>query len=165
MHITMTESGFQETGTMLSMIGDRGANLSPVFSDIADKMMAHERELFMSGGASVGRPWKVLDEATIKYKTRKGYAFPDKPLMGSLRLFESLTVRGHQDQILVITDTFLLYGSQVPYSEFLDSGTKDMDERHPIMFTVTQAREYAEDIQDYVFNNRRRRRRLFRRRR
>jgi len=153
MHINLTSTGLYALENTLRSTAERADDLSPVFQTIATKMIEHERQVFMTSGASVSRPWKVLEPETIAHKLRSGAPFPDKPLMNSLRLFNSLTVRDHPDMILEITDSFMRYGSKVPYVGFLDEGTEHMEARHPIMFTIADAREYYRDIQNYIFRN------------
>ena len=153
MHINLTADGMYAFESSLLKAAERGDDLKPVLEVIARKMILHEKRVFDTSGASVGRPWKVLDPETVAGKVKHGDPFPAKPLMGSLRLYHSLTQRGNPEMILRITDSFIQYGTSVPYAGFLDDGTEDMDKRRPIMFSMNQAQEYYRDIQNYIFNN------------
>lgn len=153
MHIGFTQQGLYASEREIEKIGDRADNLKPVLEIIAGRMMDHERTLFETAGASVGRPWRALEPGTIKIKQAKGDPFPERPLSSTLNLMQSLTVRGHPDMILEVTDSFIRYGTKVPYSGFHATGTKDMPERRPIMFTAGNAQEYYRAVQKYLIDN------------
>lgn len=152
MHINFTSTGLYALENMLTGPARRADRLKPAFEVIATRMMDHEEEVFETAGASVNKPWKVLDDNTIAAKRRAGHTFPERPLSATLRLKKSVTVREHEDMVLEITDTFLRFGTSVPYADYLQKGTRHMEERPFLVFTLANANEYWRIVQKYLFD-------------
>jgi hypothetical protein len=141
-------------------VGERADHLRPIFEDIVDKMMARERRLFETRGASGGTYWSPLKPSTIAGKgggtfhhRRAGRAsipYPDRPLWRYGDLVDSLSRRGHRDQILDFHDDGFEFGTKHEAAGFHDSGTSKMPRRPPLVIPANQAREYNKMIFDFI---------------
>src|SRR4051794_38640541 len=99
----------------IQVFGDRAEEMEPVLQRIADKILARERRLFETRGASGGRYWRPLKATTVERKIPGGYPYPMDPLRRSLRMEKSLSQRGARDQILDIDDEGIHLATTVPY--------------------------------------------------
>jgi len=135
----------------LTAYGERATHLEPVLYDIADKMMIAELRMFETRGATSGRYWSPLRGTTVKIKTKLGVPHIMDPLRRRGDLEESLTVEGAEYQILNVDDSRLEFGTEHPAAGYHTTGTKWMAARPPLIVTKKAAREYIEDIKDFVF--------------
>lgn len=60
--------------------------------EIAELLVRRVRARFAQGVSPDGKPWAGLLPSTIGRKKRKGYKYPNSPLRGSDRLYQSIKV-------------------------------------------------------------------------
>lgn len=125
--------------------GDRAVNASPAFRQIADDMMDWERELFDAQG---GGQWRPIKEATREAKARAD--LDPRVLHATLALRESLTERGDENQKLLITDDFLVFGSTLKQAAI----HQRQGVRRPLGFSELQKRSAIRTLQRFIVTGR-----------
>lgn len=140
----LTINGINALRSELLQPARNAVNMRPVLNDIMDDMVEHEKRLWDSEGASVGRPWEPREDGR------------SHPLMKrSRRLFRSLTNRtGSGEAVRTVTRSFLIFGTDVPYAIFHQKGTDRMPARIVQRFPLSKARQYNRMMQDYLFTTR-----------
>jgi hypothetical protein len=136
----------------IEVIAERADDLSPAFEEIAGKLLNRERRMFETHGASSGRYWAPLKPTTIKSKRAEGRPYPARPLWASGELMRSLSERGARYQILDISEDSFVFGTTHPSAEFHESGTRHMPRRPPVVIPAKHAKEYINDIKDWIFH-------------
>lgn len=112
--------------TMLKVGAKRGQETRTVMDRIVADMMLTEEKIFASQGRRGGGSWKKLKPSTVARKgtseilrtrgARRGYSkFPVDSL------FKSLTKVGSSYQVLNVTRTRILFGTDHPYAEVISS--------------------------------------------
>ena len=115
------------------------ADYSPAFERIATEYEKFHQKLFENETAPDGTGWAPLAASTIK---AKGH---DVILHETGRLGTSLFSRT-ADSIRDIDPTFLTFGEDVPYSAFLDVGTRRMPARPHVGLNEDMVDKTAEII-------------------
>jgi hypothetical protein len=64
----------------------------------------------------------------------------------------SLSERGARYQILDISEDSFVFGTTHPSAEFHESGTRHMPRRPPVVIPAKHAKEYINDIKDWIFH-------------
>lgn len=86
-----------------------------------------------------------------EYKKTKQKKKPNAPILvysGALR--DSVTGRGNEDTIRFIGKQSLVQGTRVPYSRYVQEGTKKMPERKYLFIDDAQSLRFARIIEDFV---------------
>lgn len=91
--------------------------LEPMLEIEAD-MFRIERSVFSSGGRRGGGSWKKLSDSTVK---RKGG--DSRILQDTDALYDSVTRKGAEFQILETTNTGILFGTDRPWAYVQQSGS------------------------------------------
>lgn len=137
----------------IQVTGDRAVDMEPALQGIMDKLLARERRMFETRGASSGRYWAPLKGATVKTKIREGSAHPFDPLRDSDSLMESLSRRGAPLQILDVSEEGLTLGTTHKAAQFHQEGTSKMPARPPLIVPAKHAHEYIGDLNDFLFGS------------
>lgn len=88
---------------------------------------------------------------SAEYAERKRKRRPGAPILvydGNLR--DSVTVPGDNNSILDIGKTSLVQGTKVPYSRFIQEGTRKMPARKYLFIDDAQALRFERILGDYV---------------
>lgn len=129
MLIELSAHGDVQVSRRLLRFGERAINAAPAFEFIATELMRIEREQFDTEGQRSSGGWAPLAESTLAQKTGPSI------LVESGELKASLTERGHPSQRLIISDTFMVFGSEVDYAAYHQRGTAHMPRRRPLELT------------------------------
>ncbi len=128
-------------------VGNRAADHRPAFEVVARAMMAIEREQFdAEGGRSGG--WPALSPHTAAEKTRKGE--DPRVLHATLDLMRSLTEQGDSNQLLEIHESWMAFGSHLPYASIHQRGGKNLPQRRPIDFNEADRQGIVKIIQRWL---------------
>ena len=113
----------------LEQMGDAcKKNFDPVYNQIADIIRRRMGAIFRHEGAFAGnRKWANLSEPYGTYKERD---YPNKTILRRTdRLYESLTVKGHKDNVVTKGPRSMTFGTKVPYAVWHQLRTKSMPAR------------------------------------
>lgn len=99
------------------MAAEQAKNTAPVMAEISADLFRIEKAIFSSGGRRGGGSWKRLKEDTIK---RKG---SEQILRSTDALYRSVTEPGAQFQILEVTNTQVIFGTERPWAEVHQFGS------------------------------------------
>jgi hypothetical protein len=154
----------------IEVFGERAEHMHPVLEEITDKILARERRMFETHGASSGVYWAPLKATTIirkgggtaKRKSGRisaiggqpgfeGIPFPERPLWRYGDLMRSLSERGAEYQHLRVDDEGIDLRSDHPAAEFHTTGTRRMPARPPLVIPVKHAHEYIGMLNDFIF--------------
>lgn len=117
----------------LSLTSERIDHMEPVLLSLAGDLRHIMGRTFDQRGFPTGQGWRPLSVETKVRKARdknpKVAANFDKVLVATERLKNSLSVKGHPDQIEHVTDNMLEFSTSVPYAEFHNRGTRHMARR------------------------------------
>lgn len=141
--IRFHESGAAAVEHDLLSFERRLAEPRPALAAVAEMMRVLEREKFDRQGPG----WEPLADTTVASKAAAG--LDPRILHATLALRESLTEHGG-DNIEIISDHGLTFGSSVAYGAFHKSGTSVMPKRDPMDFSVTNLRSFTREIQRYA---------------
>jgi phage gpG-like protein len=141
--IRFEQSGAAAVEHELLAFERRLAEPRPALAAVAERMRLLERERFDRQGPG----WAPLAESTLASKSAAG--LDPRILHATLALRKSLTEHGG-DNVEVITDQGLTFGSSVAYGAFHRSGTSVMPARDPMDFSVTNLRSFTLEIQRYA---------------
>ncbi len=130
-------------------MGHRGLDASPAFRVIADDLRHYETERFDSRGYGT---WASLMAATVRDKISRH--LDPRVLHATLALRNSLTVKGDENQEVVIAPQFLIFGSKVPYARYLQKGTRRMVMRKPLGFLEAQKVAILKRLQRFIVSGR-----------
>lgn len=129
-------------------MGDHALDMRPAFEFVAQAMMELERWQFDTQGARGSGGWAPLKLATSREKARKG---EDPRILHASRALEhSLTDQGDANQRLEIHESWMVFGSTLPYAPLLQSGTSKMEQRRPIDFTEPDRQGIVKIIQRWI---------------
>jgi hypothetical protein len=132
--------------------GDRAVDVEPALEDIATLILARERRLFETRGASGGRYWSPLKGSTVQRKKRSSHVVDIMaPLRETDALMKSLSERNARYSILRVKRTSLVVGTSHPAAGFHAEGTRDMPRRPPLVIAKKHSHEYIGMINDYIF--------------
>ena len=148
MRVSISITGDVQVERKLLRLGDRAANASVVFSQIADKLMDWTDEQFRSEGARASGGWEELAPSTVRAKGHEGI------LVDTGDLYNALVNRGDANQILDINDDEMRYGADLDYLIYHQRGTDRMPQRRPIEFTEFDRREIVRDLQAFIMTGR-----------
>lgn len=124
----------------------RAEDFRPILRWARDEIQRANRANFSSQGAASGKPWLPLDDEYARWKLT--HAGPAPLLVFSGKLMQSLTsLRGSPNEI---DKTSAVFGTNVSYARFHQTGTSKMPERKimfvPPLFAHTLARQAGEHI-------------------
>ena len=122
------------------------ASLEVPFEAMAQLFAGDMKDQFDSEGASASGGWKELSPA---YAEQKLIKFPGKPILQATgKLVESLTSTPLGVQ--VIGPQEMKIGTDVPYANYHQAGTKHMPARPPIALNAEQRTGFVKVLQEYL---------------
>jgi phage gpG-like protein len=151
-------AGDKQVSRELLRFGERALAAKPAFEAIGELLLTLEKEQFKTEGKSESGGWDELRASTLASK--KGPAILDET--GELKL--SLTERDSDHQIWETTDDFLLFGTDLDYASYLQTGTGDfrgkdrrgnaegtgMVRRRPLALTELHRAEAVKILQRFI---------------
>lgn len=147
LRLTFEQIGVAEVEHELLGIEARAYNLEPALHLVLADMREAERELFETAGASSGEPWAELKESTLQRKAALGY--PPNILIATSDLEASLTEEGG-DNIGMVSESEVLFGTFDPKAHFHQSGTVKMPQRKVLDFSELRIRGWTKTVQRYI---------------
>jgi phage gpG-like protein len=132
----------------LLRLSNRITDASPAFEHIAGQLLGWEGDLFDSEGDSAGRPWAPLRKTTLDAKLRRHQDPHILVATGALR--DSLTMKGAEDQTIIITPSSLTFGSTVPHARFHQRGTDRTPQRRPLDLSEANRKAMVRTLQRHV---------------
>ncbi|MBT3194806.1 MAG: hypothetical protein HN341_19840 [Verrucomicrobia bacterium] len=127
----------------------RAGDMGPIWELVATDFAAEETQVFAHGGAWGGyTAWAPVQEKVAKAKARQG--FQSAVLVGSGRLKNSLTQRGHPEFRYEPTPLTLKLGTRVPYASSHDEGTTHLPQRSLIRITPQAQSRWASLMTQYI---------------
>lgn len=137
MQVMATTRGDVHLMNTLTKWSARAGDSIPAMTAIGEFMEERTKELFESEGGSAGRPWREVDEDTIKARREDTSG---KILQDSGDLLRSLTVWSDPNALRDIGPGFIRFGSKLAYAEMHRRGFRNrhgqrVPARRPIDFT------------------------------
>ncbi len=140
--------GEKQVSRELLRVSDAVQDARPAFRKIADDLVqAGRRQFDTQGGHASGR-WAPLKPETVRAKASKGH--DPRILRATEALMNSLSRRGGPGQKLQITPGLLVFGSDVDYGRYHQSGTSRMPQRRPLELTAVDRRGVMRRLQRFV---------------
>lgn len=133
MRLVFEIAGDKQIERELLDVGSRAVNAAPAFSAIGRLFIDETRAQFESEGGHASGGWTPLKQSTLRAKRSKGQ--DPRILHGTLALERSLTDTGDPNMVLEVGPGEIVYGSQLPYARFHQTGTRRMPRRRPVEFT------------------------------
>lgn len=127
--------------TAIKKVGD----LRFVMGEISRDIYKNTKKNFILKG---GGKYPPLSNQYIKYKKKIKPSAPILVFSGRLR--DSVTGSGNSDSIRKIGNQTLIQGTNVPYSRYIQEGTRKIPERKYLFIDDAQARRSERMIADYV---------------
>jgi len=104
-----------------------------------------EREMYLGQHGPDGTAWAPLSPVTIDRKEHSAI------LVDTGRMFESLTTpNGTEDTVWITGPTWLTFGTEVPYAQYHQTGTKRMPARPHVGINETTATQIGQRLADAV---------------
>jgi phage gpG-like protein len=142
--VEVSLAGDKQVSRELLRFGERAIAAKPAFEAIGELLITIEREQFATQGQAESGGWAPLAESTLRYKT--GPSILDET--GELRA--SLTERGDPHQIFDVGDEFLLFGTDVEYAGYHQTGTTRMPRRRPLELREMHRAEAVKILQRFI---------------
>lgn len=116
MRIEADVAGDKQVSRELLRLGARSANMAPALRKVAGLVAGSSGRRF----ASQGPGWAPLAQSTLTQRALEGTGSRILDRSGALKA--SVSGVGAPGQQLVVTDSFLLFGTTVPYAGFHQKG-------------------------------------------
>jgi phage gpG-like protein len=142
----------------LNAVGARAADLEPALESVADDMRRQAERAFGSRGLTSGTAWPPLQPDTIARKLRdkrpavKGHA--RKTLHATEKLRKSLTDDKHVDDVSYVDNDTLIFGTDVPYAPYHQTGTSTMKARPPVRMRANERSAAVRKVSRYITTGR-----------
>jgi phage gpG-like protein len=151
MRIVFEVAGDVQVNRDILRVGAYARDARPAFAAIADLIMDETALQFATQGAHASGGWAPLKPATIAEKERAGFGSRGI-LERTLRLEESLTVKGDPDMILDIRPDELAFGSRVPYAGAHQNPKpgSHLPQRRPVELTEEARRTFIKILQRWI---------------
>jgi hypothetical protein len=145
---TLEVLGEEQVNRTLLRFGENAAHGQKLWEQMYKDLLMVERVQFLTEGAHGSGGWAKLKATTVASKKRQGL----EPwiLRATEALFHSLTEEGGEGQIREITDTFLRFGTEVPYAIYHMTGTHRMPARKPVQLTTEERIELTKMVQRFI---------------
>lgn len=125
---------------------DRADNFKSVFRWAQRELERANRANFASQGAASGKPWMPLDNEYARWKLANHGALPILVVSGTLK--DSLTrLRGAPNEI---DKKSAVFGTNVPYAKFHQSGTSKMPQRKVVFVPPLFAASLAQKVGRHI---------------
>lgn len=137
----------------IQVMGERAEQMEPVLWRILDKIMAREKRMFETRGATSGVYWAPLRGSTVKRKIELNVAHVMDPLRRHGALEESLTHYPADNQVVQVDDEGLLLATTLQYAAYHVTGTSRMPARPPLIVPAKHAHEYVGMLNEFLFGD------------
>lgn len=144
MRVEISLAGDKQVSRELLRFGERALMARPAFEAIGELLLTVEQHQFASEGRFASGGWAPLAESTLAQKT--GPSILDET--GELRA--SLTERGDPHQIFDVGDEYLLFGTDLDYAGYHQTGTSRMPRRRPLELREEQRAEAVKILQRFI---------------
>lgn len=144
--------GDVQVSRKLLRLGQHAGDCRPVFSSMADDIIALTKKQFDSQGSSGSGGWKPLKDATVAAKARHKPPLDPRILRATGALYKSLAIRGASNQHLVMTKDTLEFGSKLPYSAVHQKGSRsrNIPQRRPVELTKSNRLNLVKSLQRFI---------------
>lgn len=146
MKLTIDVEGDVQIERQLIRFGKRAIDAKPAFAAIAEALLKIEERQFNSQGGTGSGGWAPLSIATLKGKKDQ------RILHDTLDLRNSLTRRSDSNLKLIITDSFMVFGSKLEYAKYHQLGTSKMPQRRPVELTGTERTALTKILQRFIIS-------------
>jgi len=156
MPFIVPEDRIEDFQYQINSTGERAEHARPVLEEIMDKILERNADAFATRGATTGRYWAPLRASTIKRKENYPQLFwsAGDPLVRGGALYQSLSFRDADHQILEVDDDSLYLATTLDYAALHVTGTSRMPSRPPMTIAAKHAREYVGMLNDFIFGER-----------
>lgn len=144
MRIDIDVRGEKQASRKILRMGRRAGDTRPVLTAVAHKLAEIEEERFDHEGPG----WAPLAQSTVAQKAREGLNPGILDATGTLR--QSLSSLGAADQLLIIHDGLLVFGTTVPYAGAHQRGTGHVPQRKVIDLQERDKRLVVKTIQRWL---------------
>lgn len=143
-------AGEKQVSRELLRFGSHASDARPVFHKLHEKFLRIETAQFRTEGGRSSGGWAPLKDSTIASKAAKG--LDPRILHATLALSKSLTKMGDKNQVVLITDQFMVFGSNLEYlaPHQLGAPGSNLPRRRPLEFTKNDRVEIMRTIQKYI---------------
>lgn len=145
MRISFDFYGDQQIDRVLDRMADRVEDASPAFEELADRFAAAESQQFASQGAFGGGGWAPLSPAYAAWKASR---FPGPILVRTGALKGSLT--GRPLGVEMIGAQQAVFGTNIPYAGYHQSGTSKMPARPPVQLPESEKQAWVKVMQRFI---------------
>jgi phage gpG-like protein len=147
--VSNVEIIFEETGATpvvhkLLGFSSRAEHMEPGLASVASMMREAEQRRFDAEGYG---EWEQLAPATVARKAAEGLDY--RILRATGALYDSLTQEGG-DNIEVVTDDTLIFGSSDPKGAFHQRGNEHLPQRKPLEMREEDRIEFTRELQRYL---------------
>lgn len=144
MRIDIDVRGEKQASRAILRMGQRAGDTRPVLAVVARQIAEIEETRFDDEGPG----WAPLAESTLAQKARQGLNSGILDATGRLR--QSLSSIGAPDQLLIIHDGLLVFGTTVPYAGVHQRGSSRVPQRKVIDLQEGDKRLIVKTIQRWV---------------
>lgn len=132
----------------LLRFGERAMRAKPLWRGIYEDLLMIEDVQFLTQGVHGSGGWPELSEVTLREKAYRR----QEPwiLRATETMYRSLTRQGTNYSIRDIENTWMRFGSAVPYGKFHQTGTVNMPVRKPIDLTETERKLIVKKVQWFI---------------
>lgn len=127
--------------------GEHVADPVPVWESMFHDIARLETEQFDTEGTFSGG-WAVLADSTVQAKALAG--LDPRILHATLDLRKSLTEVGGPGNVHIAEPSFMVFGSDVPYGKYHQTGTTRMPRRRPVDFTSRIRQNLMKKLQRWI---------------
>jgi phage gpG-like protein len=128
-------------------------DMSPAFRDIHRDFLDVERRQFEGQGIGPAGKWAPLAESTKAHKASAG--LDPRILIGTERLFKSLTDEGDADHVYTVTADSMHIGSRVDYGKYHQSRAPRtrLPRRPPVDLRESTKKKWVKYIQAWLIES------------
>lgn len=145
-NVDVTVTGEKPTRALIARLSRRLADGRPQLRGIIDDLYAAHRARFRGQG----QRWKPVKASTIKRDLRGGR--DPRLMINTGALMRSLTARNAPGQIIRVTPTTLIFGTNIWYAKFHHHGD-GVPKRTVVGLTRTQRAKIVADVKDLLFKD------------
>lgn len=135
-------------GDVLRGMIDRAGTVRGWLNRVAyPKIIAAQRQRWMTEGASEGDGWEPLTPKYARYKLKKFASYPgagQKLLIATNRLVNGMTGDNRNDHYKLVTETRLEVGTTVPYGKYVN------ERRNIVDLGPDTVSELTDGLRDYI---------------
>lgn len=146
MGVTIHGNGIKNVKGKIKVIENRTNNPEQCFIYIGSYLSAYNRKQFATNGAYGGKVWAPLKPDYFQWKLRNGIGHATLVRTGKMKV--SYTSRPMK--VERIGKTVAVYGTDVKYAHFHQSGTRKMPARIVMQANAKVRKDIKQIIADYI---------------